>query len=131
MSVIFTGMVSPDEVGKYYKLGDFFVSASTSETQGLTYAEALANGLPSLCKKDPCIDGVVINNYNGFQYEAVEEFKAFAKKLTEDGDFRKQLSENALKSAEKFSTLTFAKKAEKIYAETIEEYKKKIGDKQV
>ncbi|MCD8157915.1 MAG: glycosyltransferase family 4 protein [Clostridiales bacterium] len=126
MSVIFTGMVPPDEVGKYYKLGDFFVSASTSETQGLTYAEALANGLPSLCKRDPCIDGVVIDNYNGFQYETVEEFKTYAKKLAEDSAFRKQLSENAVKTAEKFSTLTFAKMAEKIYAETIKEYKSKL-----
>ena len=35
-SVIFTGMVSPAEVASYYPAGDLFVSASTSETQGLT-----------------------------------------------------------------------------------------------
>ncbi len=67
-------MIFPDEVGKYYKLGVFFISASASKTQGLTCAEALANALPSLFKKDLCIDGVVINNYNGFQYMTVEEF---------------------------------------------------------
>ena len=41
-NVIFTGMVSHNETALYYKAADFFISASTSETQGLTYAESLA-----------------------------------------------------------------------------------------
>ena len=52
--VIFTGKVPPSEVQNYYQLGDVFVSASTSETQGLTYIEAAANGLPLLCRQDDC-----------------------------------------------------------------------------
>lgn len=72
--VIFTGMVEPAEVHKYYQLGDVFVSASTSETQGLTYLEAAANGLPLLCRRDPCLDGVIVEGCNGYEYEAEEEF---------------------------------------------------------
>ena len=34
-NVIFTGMIIPEEVGHYYQAGDLFVSASTSETQGM------------------------------------------------------------------------------------------------
>ena len=30
-----------EEVAIYYKVADYFVSASTSETQGLTYTEAM------------------------------------------------------------------------------------------
>lgn len=63
--VIFTGMVDPSEVHKYYQLGDIFVSASTSETQGLTYIEAAANGLPLLCRRDTCLDGVLVEGKNG------------------------------------------------------------------
>lgn len=44
--VIFAGMVAPEEVPDWYRLGDLFVSASSSETQGLTYIEALAAGVP-------------------------------------------------------------------------------------
>ena len=44
--VIFTGMIAPSETALYYKAADFFISASTSETQGLTYLEALASGTP-------------------------------------------------------------------------------------
>ena len=44
--VIFTGMVPHDQTAIYYKAADFFISASTSETQGLTYTESLASGTP-------------------------------------------------------------------------------------
>ncbi len=50
--VIFVGAVPPAEVPRYYALGDVFVSASTSEAQGLTYIEAMAAGLPLLCHAD-------------------------------------------------------------------------------
>ena len=45
-SVIFTGMIAPSDTALYYKAADFFISASTSETQGLTYLESLASGTP-------------------------------------------------------------------------------------
>lgn len=42
--VIFTGDVVHEDVGNYYRMADLFVSASDTETQGLTYIEALAAG---------------------------------------------------------------------------------------
>lgn len=42
--VIFTGAIAHEDVGNYYKMADLFVSASDTETQGLTYIEALAVG---------------------------------------------------------------------------------------
>ena len=51
--IVFTGMIVPEEVADYYKLGDVFVSASSSETQGLTYMEALAAGVPGPVQKGP------------------------------------------------------------------------------
>lgn len=71
-SVIFTGMVPHVEVGSYYHLGDVFVSASTSETQGLTYLEALAASRPLVCRYDSCLDGVVLDSENGFVYDSVQ-----------------------------------------------------------
>lgn len=44
--VIFTGNVEHSDVGNYYRMADLFVSASDTETQGLTYVEALAAGTP-------------------------------------------------------------------------------------
>ena len=59
-NVIFTGLVPMDSVNAYYQLADLFICSSTSEAQGLTYFEALANGVPALCRKDACLDGVLI-----------------------------------------------------------------------
>ena len=75
-------MVNPKEVQNYYQLGDIFVSASTSETQGLTYIEASANGLPLLCRRDPCFDEVLFEGENGYTYEDEKSFvKALNKML--------------------------------------------------
>ena len=33
-----------------------------------TYFEALASGLPVLCRRDPCLEGVIEDGINGWQY---------------------------------------------------------------
>jgi 1,2-diacylglycerol 3-alpha-glucosyltransferase len=48
-SVIFTGKVPLAEVARYYQLGDVFVTASKTETQGLTVIEAMASSMPVVC----------------------------------------------------------------------------------
>ena len=87
--VIFTGMVDPASVQEYYQLGDLFVSASTSETQGLTYVEAAANGLPLLCRKDRCLDDVIIEGENGYEYTSAEEFLEEIANIAADPECRR------------------------------------------
>lgn len=58
-AVIFTGMVPHDETALYYKASDFFISASTSETQGLTYTESLASGTPVIAHGNPYLDDII------------------------------------------------------------------------
>lgn len=55
-SVRFTGMVLPEETKDYYQMADIFVCASTSETQGLTYIEAMAKR-PSSCLQERRLSG--------------------------------------------------------------------------
>src|SRR5699024_9285789 len=68
--IVFAGSVPPAQAPAYYRLADVFVSASRSETQGLTYIEALATGLPALCRRDPSLNEVIIDGVNGWQYES-------------------------------------------------------------
>ncbi|KRM21374.1 hypothetical protein FC90_GL001426 [Latilactobacillus graminis DSM 20719] len=51
--VIFTGMVDNDEVTNYYHMANLFVSASDSESQGLTYIEAMAAELKIVVMASP------------------------------------------------------------------------------
>ena len=66
--VIFTGMIAPSETALYYKAADFFISASTSETQGLTYLESLASGTPIIAHGNPYLDNVINNKMFGTLY---------------------------------------------------------------
>lgn len=123
--VIFTGMVEPTEVWKYYQLGDFFTSASTSETQGLTYIEALSTGLPLLCRKDPCLDDVVIEGENGCLFENEEEYKEGLDKILKLIRTDEYCRNDIAKTADKFSREFFAKSIETIYLDTFDEFRKR------
>ena len=122
--VIFTGRVDPKEVHEYYKLGDLFVSASVSETQGLTYVEAMANGLPLLCRKDDCLDEVLIEGQNGYTYQTEQEFLSHLTNIINDNDWRKQASEKSLEISQKYDRRNFALSAEKIYQSVLQNKQK-------
>jgi 1,2-diacylglycerol 3-alpha-glucosyltransferase len=117
--VIFTGMVSPAEVQDYYQLGDVFVSASTSETQGLTYVEAAANGLPLLCRRDPCLDGVLVEGRNGFEYEAQDDFCELLDTILQNPDWCHTAGEQSAQIAENFDKSHFAEQIEDVYEAVI------------
>lgn len=122
--VIFTGMIDPSRVAAYYQMGDAFVSASISETQGLTYMEALAAGLPLICRKDECLRGVVADGINGWQYTDAETFDSAVRELFGMTDEKRGLMrKNALLSSLYFSSETFAKRMEEIYSEITERAK--------
>ncbi len=125
-SVIFTGMVSPDEVARYYQIGELFVSASTSETQGMTYDEALAGGVPLLCRKDDCLKEVIVEDKNGWQYEnvsmyieCIQKWKVFSE------DEKRNIRNTAVKTADQFSSESFAKQVEQVYLAVLEERKRR------
>ena len=68
-----------------------------------------------LCRKDPCVDGVVESGINGWQYDSGT---AFAKYLTEfcaSAQRRAEMSQAALESSERFSAEAFGLTVEKLY----------------
>lgn len=117
--VFFTGMVPHENVGFYYHMGDVFVNASTTEAQGLTYVEALAAGLPALCRRDPVLDGVVENGVNGWQYTDESEFRGSLEKLIADEPLRRRMSAAASALAGTYSVDSFGQRAEALYLEQI------------
>lgn len=117
--VVFSGMVPPEQVADWYQLGDLFVSASTSETQGLTYVEALAAGVPALCRMDPCLFNVIRDGENGWQYRDEADFQRKLDCFLAQPHRRKQLSQNARQTAEAFSAERFAERVEAVYQEQV------------
>ena len=117
--VVFTGMVNPEDVQKYYQLGDVFVSASTSETQGLTYIEAAANGLPLVCRNDPCLDGVIENGENGYTYTSADEFLREMDHVLEDPDWCAYAGQCSERIAAAYGKEQFAQNIEAVYETAI------------
>ncbi|MCH4891364.1 glycosyltransferase family 4 protein [Acidaminobacter sp. JC074] len=115
----FTGKVKPDNVHEYYQLADLFISASTSETQGLTYFESLACGTPALCRKDRCLDNVIMDHFNGFQYETFEDFEYYANLVLDNETKKSFMAKNALDYSREFSKEAFAIAMERLYLQVI------------
>lgn len=117
--VIFTGMVEWDQIENYYGAGDIFVSASTSETQGLTYLEALASGKPLLVRNDPCLDGLLKNRENGIGYDNYEEYSEGYRYITENLLDRKE--EFYVNDLQRFGEEQFAGEVQKVYEKTLQD----------
>ena len=120
--VIFTGLVAWNVVPIYYHLGNVFLNASKTETQGLTYVEALAAELPNLVQNDLCIDGVIVEGFNGYLFDDESELVEKLKYIYEHQDELKKVKENTLPSSLKYSKEEFAKHALAIYKKAIELY---------
>ncbi len=71
--VVFTGPKEPSEVPSYYHVSDIFVSASITETQGLTYIEAMASGIPAIARYDKNLENIIIDGVNGYFFNQTSE----------------------------------------------------------
>ncbi|WP_057755994.1 glycosyltransferase family 4 protein [Weissella kandleri] len=71
--VIFTGYVEHEEAYSYYRLADAFISASESETQGLTYIEAMSADTPVVAMHSPYLDTIVTDPNVGTLVDTPDE----------------------------------------------------------
>lgn len=123
--VIFLGKKAPEDVPAYYQAANGFISASTSETQGLTYIEALSSALPIIVAYDDVLTDLVDEGVNGYFFkdedECYQKLKNFSELSIEE---YKALSLNAIKSVNIYDAHKFAEDTLKIYEEVIDLYKK-------
>lgn len=117
--VRFPGMISPDKIYEYYQILEFFVSASVSETQGLTYIEALANDLPVIARRDGAIDGVIFDDVNGYQYDTLDDLIKYIELLFNNPDKYVALVKGAKDTVYEFGTEIFGNRVYKLYEEVL------------
>lgn len=72
--VIFTGEVENDHVNAFYRACDVLVSTSKSESQGLTYIEAMAAGLPVVVSASDYTDSLLSAETLGQTFDHDDEF---------------------------------------------------------
>lgn len=122
--VIFTGKVPWSDMPLYYHSTTIFITASTTETQGLTVIEAMASGKVPFCINDQaflsaCTDelnSIIFNNMDE-AYDKVLEIYKDHKKLT-------QLNNQARIQSEHLSSGHYADSVIEVYEHAIKEKKK-------
>ncbi len=120
-SVLFLGEKKREEVWAYYKLGDIYIGASLSETQCLSYIEAMASSLPLLVKYDTILSNYLISGVNGFSFNSDEEFLALSDMLIHSEAKRREIAENARKSSLSFSLDIFGDKLHEVFLKAKED----------
>lgn len=127
--VIYTGLIPWIDVPKYYQLGNVFVNASKSETQGLTNIESLASSLPLLIQQDNSVIDLIFDNYNGIYFNGLEDLSIKMQKIINDPDKLEYIKKNTFESVKSYTKEEYAKNIYNIYLEAIEIYKKTIMKK--
>lgn len=115
--VSLVGAVPPECMADYYQLGDVFVFASKSETQGMVVLEAMAAGLPVVALRSSGIEDVVKEGENG--YKTPENLGLWCERLNlllDDEARRQAFSGRAQQLARENATDAFARKVHDIYA---------------
>lgn len=121
--VHFTGRIDRSEIPYYYAAFDCFVSASLSETQGMTYLEALACGLCVFGRRDEVLDGLVEEGKTGFYFDDAQELSEkldtfFALSTSK----RTEMKPLCVQKTELYHTDLFAQKVLAVYEQAIDDY---------
>jgi 1,2-diacylglycerol 3-alpha-glucosyltransferase len=118
-NVFFTGMIKPVEIAYYYQIADFFVSFSTTETQGLTYIEAMAADLPVIAQSDQHLKAWIKEGESGYLIDSVEAFKALLKRIIADPKMIKALKPSEMEILKPLNAKTYATSIEALYQKVI------------
>ena len=123
-NIIFTGKVAHSNIPYYYNIGNIFVTASTSETQGLTLIEAMSAGMPVVCIDDESFKNTVINGLNGYTFKNKKEYRKIVGELMDNSNLLDKLGNQAKISTSEFSSKYYAERVLDVYKKTISENKR-------
>lgn len=108
----FWGQIDRVKVQEIISHADCFIMISSNESFGLVYLEAMAKGLLTIASKDEGMDGIIIDNMNGFlckagDAQALENIILKMNKLSQEK--LQNISSNALTTANNLTDKNVAK----------------------
>lgn len=121
--VDFIGPVKASEVPFYYHLADIYTSASLTETQGLTFMEAMASGDIVLARMDDNLSGTIIDGETGFFFINEDNFveKAYRIFMLKKEE-KEQIKKNSLRIVEKYSIEKFYENIMEVYYRALRKF---------
>ncbi len=121
----FIGRIAWDEMPEYYHIANLAITASLTETQGLTVVEAMASSLPAICIEDEAFHTMVVEGLNGRFFNDEDSCCKVLQELSKDKKQLKILSTQAKVTSKKFSTDEFATNVIDVYKAAIINYNNK------
>ena len=125
--VIFTGKIPSLEVPAYYHASDAFVSASLTETQGMTFIEALAAECPLFARPDDVLTELVIEDKTGYYFRTTQEFASkimhHLSKTKAEIDAMRLAARAQVKV---YDDREFGSAVETVYQKTVQSYKHSV-----
>ena len=121
--VDFIGKVPALEVPFYYHLADIYTSASITETQGLTFMEAMASGAIVLARFDTNLADTITDGQTGFFFTDEESFVEKAERifaLSNEG--RKAIIDRAYQTVDKYSIDKFYDNIMEVYNRALKKF---------
>ena len=123
-SVFLAGPQPSGTIADYYRSADAFISASLSETQGMTFIEALASGLPLFARRDEVLQDLLIDQETGWYFTDEEDLcEKLAGFVQISPERMETMKERCLAIVKPYSSVTFGKRVEEVYLRTIEDYR--------
>lgn len=120
--VTFTGKIPHDELPPYLAACDFYMTASTSDTNSISMLEAMATGLPVLQIVDPLNEGQIQEGVNGFIFSDAQEMHAKIQHLRQmPGEERAALRQTTRQSVERSGAVDLANYVISVYNEALGE----------
>ena len=127
--VFFTGAIPHYEIPSYYAISNLFVTASVTETQGLTVIEAMASSLPVVCADDEAFKDSVIDGLNGKTFKNDKEYVKAIDNLYKNKEEYKIMCKQARITAESHSLKYYAEKIIDVYNRAINGTSETLIDK--
>lgn len=117
--IIFTGKAPWTDVPKYYSLCDLFVTASKTETQGLTVMEAMGASKPVVAIRDESFELMITDKKDGLFFDDEKSYVDMIYEVYKNKKLRDEISFNARLTADKYSPYNYAKNVLKVYEKVI------------
>jgi len=119
--VTFAGRVEHEALPPYLAVGDFYITASLSDTNSISMLEGFASGLPVLHLYDELNRNQVDDGINGFFYHSPEELSDIMHRLdTMPAEEMEKLRDGARDKAISQGPLTLGRNLEAVYKEALE-----------
>lgn len=123
--VKFIGRIAWEDMPYYYHNSNVTITASLTETQGLTVIEAMSASLPVICIEDEAFHTMIIEGLNGRFFKTEEECAKILEEISKDKKQLHILSNQAIMASKKYSLDEFANNVLEVYKTAINNFNSK------